>query len=121
MIGALPTIKKYWQTIAVLIVVALLAWFWFDGNQAAYQKGYNDATAKISLEIAESVKKNAEKAHESSAEYQDTRAEQVEKERVRYVKVKQIIKQPVYVNRCFDDVGMQVVNDSADEYQPAAR
>lgn len=121
LIGALPTIKKYWQTIAVLILLALLAWFWIDGNQTAYQRGYNDATAKISLEIAESVKKNAEKAHESSAEYQDTRAEQTEKERVRYVKVKEIIKQPVYVNRCFDDGGVQIINNSADEYQPAAR
>ncbi|OSI06636.1 hypothetical protein BWD08_11225, partial [Neisseria animaloris] len=73
------------------------------------------------LEIAESVTKNAEKAHESSAEYQDHSAEHVEKESVRHVNVKQIIKQPVYVNRCFDDVGMQVVNDSADEYHPAAR
>lgn len=121
LIGALPTIKKYWQAIAVLIVAALLAWFWFAGKHEAYRKGYTDATAKISLEIAESVKKNAEKARESSAEYQGTRAEQLEKERIRYVKVKEIIKRPVYVNRCFDDGGVQIINDSADEYQPSAR
>lgn len=60
--GALPTIQKYWQTIAVLIVAALLAWFWFDGNQSAYQRGHNDATAKISLEIAENTRKQTESA-----------------------------------------------------------
>lgn len=112
---------KYWKPLAIALLLASMLGLWQYGKHTAYQQGYNDATAKISLEIAESVKKNAEKAHESSAEYQDERAVQIEKERVRYVKVKEIIKQPVYVNRCFNDGGVQIVNDSANGYEPAAR
>lgn len=112
---------KYWKPLAIALLLASMLGLWQYGKHTAYTAGYNDATAKISLEIAESVKKNAEKAHESSAEYQVGRDKQIEKERVRYVKVKEIIKQPVYINRCFDDGGVQIINDSADEYHPAAR
>lgn len=110
---ALPVIKKYRRAAAVIVLIVAAAWFVTSAKKSAYRAGYNDATAKISAEIASNIKKNAETAHKASADYQQIKSENKQKERVRYVQVQKVIKRPVYINRCIDDDGLQIINNSA--------
>lgn len=75
-----------------------------------YRKGYNAATAKISLEIAEKERKRAKQIQAASADYQRDKAAREEKERVQYVEVQKIIEKPVYHRDCLDADGLHELN-----------
>lgn len=107
-------LMKYWKPAAVAVLLLLAAASCRYGQHTAYKRGYVAATAEISAELAKAAKKQAEQAHAASRDYQTAKAEQNEKERIRYVEVQKIIKQPVYRNVCLDDHGLRIINGSAD-------
>lgn len=101
---------KYWRVIIAMMLIAIVL-LWADSySRSQYKAGYNAATAKISAELAKSAEKQAEQAREASTKYQTTKAAREQKERIRYVEVQKIIKQPIYRNHCFDDNGLQQLN-----------
>jgi len=104
---------RYWKYVVAAVIVLSVCFACRYREQRSYRKGYNDATAKISAEIAKTAKKQAETAYAASLGYQEEKSEREKQERVRYVEVQKIIKQPVYRNVCLDDDGLRIINDSA--------
>lgn len=114
MIGLLPLIEKLKVWLPVLAVLLLIAWVKGSLLPAEYTRGYNAATAKISTELAKAAEKQALVNHVTSLAYQEGKAEREEREKVRYVEVQKIVRQPVYRNVCLDDDGLRIINDSAE-------
>ena len=96
-------------TAALALVCALIAAVLIYG-QKQYRAGHTAATAAISAELAASAQKQVEQARQASADYQTAKAENEQKERVRYVQVQKIIERPVYRNVCLDADGLRELN-----------
>lgn len=103
-------IIKTWQlALSAALVCAAISGCLIYG-QAQYRKGYTAATAKISLELAQTAKKQAEKQHAADAAYQQHKAAADAAQRVQYVEIEKIIEKPVYRNICLDDDGLRELN-----------
>ena len=101
---------RYWKPLLIAAVLLLLAVGWRADSAAQYRAGKTDATAAISAELAKSAVKQAEQARQASADYQTAKAENEQKERVRYVQVQKIIERPVYREHCLDADGLRELN-----------
>ena len=113
---------KYYKMILIAVALIVFAIVLGQVKRTAYNRGYADAymkhtqiLIKHAQEAAKKAKKNADNAYTQSKTYQDEKADREQKERVRYVEVQKIVKQPVYRNICLDDGGLQLVNTSADD------
>lgn len=103
-------LMKYWEwLLAVIVLIALVAAVIMFGN-GRYDAGYKAAYAEVSARLAESAKQQAKQAQQASHEYQTAKAENEQKERIRYVEVQKIVERPVYVQHCVDDDGLRELN-----------
>lgn len=101
---------KYWKWLVALLVLTLLAAAVVLFARNRYEAGYKAAYAEVSARLAEAAKEQAEQAHQASLEYQTAKAENEQKERIRYVEVQKIVERPVYRNVCLDDDGLRELN-----------
>ena len=121
---------RLWSPVLGLVLLYLLfklvvfPYHYDRGYEAAktkYEQQKAEAVIQVQKEVAEATKRQAEQSHKASVNYQTSAAEQRQKEKVRYVEVQKIVKQPVYLNICIDDDGLRLINESAKDYKPAAR
>lgn len=103
-------ILKYWKWLAALAALMAAVWLVALYSNSQYEAGYKAAYAEVSARLAEAAKQQAEQAHQASFEYQTAKAENEQKERIRYVEVQKIVERPVYRNVCIDDDGLQELN-----------
>lgn len=104
-------VLKYWKQLlatAVLIVCAVAV---LDYGQQQYVRGYNAAIA----EVQAAAEKQQAKIDTQAEQYENQKAENLEKEKVRYVEIQKIIRQPVYRNVCIDDDGLRTINEAVAE------
>lgn len=105
------TVLNYWKQLLATAVLILFAVAVYDYGRQQYQKGYAAAEAVF----ADQLQKQTETAHKASVQYEQAKADSAEKERVRYVEIQKIIRQPVYRNDCFDASGVQLINEAVAE------
>lgn len=91
----------------VALVVGLLLY-----GQGRYNSGYQKAKAECVAEQQKQAIKKYESMYLASVGYQQLKAEQEQKEKVKYVEIQKIIERPVYHSECFDADGVRIVNDA---------
>lgn len=101
---------KNWKLIAVLVCAVLVVSAWQYDHAAQYKRGRESMAAEISSRLKDSAIEKAKSDQIISEKYQTGKAVREEKERVRYVQVKNIVEKPVYRNVCVDSDGVSVIN-----------
>ena len=101
---------KNWKLIAVLVCAVLVVSAWQYDHAAQYKRGRDSMTAEISGRLKDAAIEKAKSDQIISENYQTGKAVREEKERVRYVQVKNIVEKPVYRNVCVDSDGLSVIN-----------
>ena len=101
---------KNWKLILIAACFVLIVSAWQYDHAAQYRRGRESMAAEISGRLKDTAIEKAKQDRESSAVYQAGKAMREEKERVRYVQVKNIVEKPVYRNVCVDSDGVSVIN-----------
>lgn len=103
---------KYWKYLAGLLGVILIGsgFYLYRGN--IYRQGHNDATAKISAELAKTAEKQSNEAYKVDYTFQEAKTKSEERQRVRYVQVPKVITRVEYRNECIDDDGLRLINEA---------
>ena len=101
---------KNWKLILIAACFVLIVSAWQYDHAAQYRRGRESMAAEISGRLKDAAIEKAKQDRESSAVYQAGKAMREEKERVRYVQVKNIVEKPVYRNVCVDSDGVSVIN-----------
>ena len=101
---------KYWRLLVLALLIGAVFAVWKLHGSRSYQAGYAAAEAVHQAKLAKAAQQQAEQARQASADYQTTKAENEQKERVRYVQVQKIIERPVYREHCLDADGLRELN-----------
>lgn len=103
--------KSFFMKYGLIIAVALtVVWGVVWSYHSAYKRGWNAAIADVQKKAQ--VQKDKQQAVQSkvSQNYQQDKTESEKKAEVRYVEVQKIVDRPVYINKCLDDDGVQLIN-----------
>ena len=101
---------KNWKLILIAACFVLIVGAWQYDHAAQYRRGRESMAAEISGRLKDAAIEKAKQDRETAAAYQTGKAVREEKERVRYVQVKNIVEKPVYRNVCVDSDGVSVIN-----------
>ena len=101
---------KNWKLILIAACFVLIVGAWQYDHAAQYRRGRESMAAEISGRLKDAAIEKAKQDREPAAAYQTGKAVREEKERVRYVQVKNIVEKPVYRNVCVDSDGVSVIN-----------
>ena len=101
---------KNWKLILIAACFVLIVGAWQYDHAAQYRRGREAMAAEISGRLKDAAIEKAKSDQIISENYQTGKAVREEKERVRYVQVKNIVEKPVYRNVCVDSDGLSVIN-----------
>ncbi len=104
------SLLKNWKLILIAVCFVLIVGAWQYDHAAQYKRGRDSMTAEISGRLKDAAIEKAKSDQIISENYQTGKAVREEKERVRYVQVKNIVEKPVYRNVCVDSDGLSVIN-----------
>lgn len=101
-------IKRYiWALIVCVLAIVICQY-----GHSQYQNGYAAAQAKISQDLAKMVQQQQAQWQTASFNYQQNKAESNKLERESYVHMATISASGIYQHDCFDDDGMQELNQA---------
>ncbi|WOE40655.1 hypothetical protein [Acinetobacter chinensis] len=111
--------NKRWSLIIVLLIFSL--WKTWQTNDYAGQllKAEVNCKTKVEKEVGKALKpyleaeEQAQKnAHKAGEKYEEDRENERVKTETIYKTSLKVIERPVYINTCFDDDGVRLVNEA---------
>lgn len=116
-------LKKYaWILFVVLFLIVFIGIAIAREHKKTFEKGYQSGYLKAQAEYSEKIAKIEQHQREQennllnrlnakSKEYEQAQAENKNKEREQYAKNQKIIERVIYRNNCFDNDGLQQLNE----------